>query len=78
MERGVPGAAPPPEALFSQRELAVLRGLATAKSNYEIALTLDISERTVRYYLRNIYDKLHLRCRSEALAWAIRHDLDRP
>ncbi len=34
---------------------------------------LGISERTVRFHLRNIYDKLGVQQRGEALAWAILH-----
>ncbi|HEX6291969.1 MAG TPA: response regulator transcription factor [Herpetosiphonaceae bacterium] len=70
-------AATSPTLALSARELEVLRVLAQAKSNHEIALALDMSERTVRYYLRNIYDKLHVSGRSEALAWAIHHGLDK-
>lgn len=77
VEHTVSGPAAPSETVLSPRELDVMRVLARAKSNYEIGLTLDMSERTVRYYLRNIYDKLHLTGRSQALAWAIRHELDK-
>ncbi|MBV9788661.1 MAG: response regulator transcription factor [Chloroflexi bacterium] len=76
VEHSVAGPAAPAEAVLSPRELEVMRVLASAKSNYEIGLALDMSERTVRYYLRNIYDKLHLTGRTQALAWAIRHGLD--
>lgn len=77
VEHSVAGPAAPAEAVLSPRELDVMRVLASAKSNYEISLMLDMSERTVRYYLRNIYDKLHLTDRTQALAWAIRHGLDK-
>lgn len=77
VEHTVAGPTSPSEAVLSPRELDVMRVLASAKSNYEIGLTLDMSERTVRYYLRNIYDKLHLTGRTQALAWAIRHGLDK-
>jgi DNA-binding NarL/FixJ family response regulator len=77
VEHSVAGAAPPFDALLSARELDVLSVLAKAKSNHEIGLALNMSERTVRYYLRNIYDKLNVSGRCEALVWAIRHGLDK-
>ncbi len=64
------------EAALTARERKVLRLLAQAKSNQEIGEALAMSERTVRYYLRNICDKLGLTGRCEAIAWAIRHGLD--
>jgi len=33
---------------------------------------LVISERTVRYHLRNIYDKIGVSTRGEAIVWAVR------
>jgi DNA-binding NarL/FixJ family response regulator len=77
VEYTVASAAQPLEAMLSTRELAVLSVLAKAKSNHEIGLTLNMSERTVRYHLRNIYDKLNVTGRCEALIWAIRHGLDK-
>jgi DNA-binding NarL/FixJ family response regulator len=60
------------EPELSVRETEVLHLLAQGMSNREIGERLYISERTVRYHLRNIYDKLGLRGRGEAIAWAVR------
>jgi len=57
------------------RELTVLRLLAEAASTREIARSLAISPRTVETHLGNIYGKLMVRGRSEAMLWAIRTGL---
>ena len=70
-----PGEHVPPA--LSEREQDVLRLLALGKENQEIGDRLGISERTVRYHLRNIYDKLGVQRRGEAIAWAVRQRLDK-
>jgi LuxR family transcriptional regulator of csgAB operon len=45
--------------------------LAQRRSNQDIANALCISEHTVRFHLRNVYDKVGVNSRSEALLWAI-------
>ncbi len=60
----VQGATP-----ISPREKDVLALLAQGKSNSEMAETLTISENTVRFHLKNIYQKLHVSNRTEATAW---------
>jgi DNA-binding NarL/FixJ family response regulator len=57
---------------LSEREIEVLRLLAEGQDNQEIGAALGISERTVRFHLRNIYDKLGVRRRGEAIAWVAR------
>jgi len=49
----------------------VLKLLAGAASNREIATNLTISTRTVETHLANIYGKLGVRGRTEAMLWAI-------
>jgi two-component system response regulator NreC len=72
------GRTPPktgPDALIeplTPREIAVLKLLAGAASNREIAERLGISPRTVETHLANIYGKLLVRGRTEAMLWAIR------
>ena len=53
------------------REIVVLKLLAGAASNREIATNLAISTRTVETHLANIYGKLGVRGRTEAMLWAI-------
>lgn len=59
-------------ASLTVRELQVLRLLAHGRSNRAMSHTLNISERAVRFHIRNLYDKLHLSARGEAIVWAIK------
>jgi DNA-binding CsgD family transcriptional regulator len=70
-------ASPTPPTLtgLSQRELEVLRLLAIGKSNQEIADALFISLNTVATHVRNILTKTGCINRTEAAAYALRHDL---
>ena len=53
---------------LSKRELEVLRRLPQASTNKKLALLLDISRDTVKYHLKNIYGKLGVASRDEAVA----------
>ena len=57
---------------LSARELELLALLAEGFSNKEIASRLFISNATVRTHLMHIYEKLHVRCRTEAAAKYLR------
>jgi DNA-binding NarL/FixJ family response regulator len=57
------------------RELAALTLLASGKSNKEIGLNLYISETTVKGHLRNIFIKLNVSSRTEAITVASRRGL---
>ena len=65
---------PKPEDL-SQREVEVIRLLAQGLGNKEIAAALSISENTVKTHVRHILDKLGLRNRAEAAAYAVQSGL---
>ena len=54
-----------PSKLLSQREQEVVNLLLKGKSNKQMALLLNVSERTVEFHLKNIYTKLHVRSRVE-------------
>ena len=58
-----------PEPL-TDRELDVLHQIAAGLSNQEIADTLIISINTVRAHIRNIYGKLQVNSRTQAIAQA--------
>jgi DNA-binding NarL/FixJ family response regulator len=54
------------EVKLSKRETEILEQLCEGLANKEIADRLDISVETVRVHLKNIYEKLHVRSRTEA------------
>jgi NarL family two-component system response regulator YdfI len=56
---------------ISERELFVLQAIARGCTSKEIAFDMGISERTVKAHLTNIYNKLKVESRSEAVAVAI-------
>jgi len=64
----------PPENTdpLTERELEVLRLTARGLTNQEIALELNVSERTVTTHISNILDKLHLANRTQATLYALR------
>ena len=55
---------------LSERELEVLQLLADGQTNHEIAQTLCVSVNTVKTHLKNIYGKLGVHSRREAIAQA--------
>jgi len=57
---------------LSAREMEILALLAEGCPNKEIAARLFISNGTVRTHLMHIYEKLHVRCRTEAAAKYLR------
>ncbi len=57
---------------LSARESEILALLAEGLSNKEIGSKLNISFTTVRTHLMHIYEKLHVRCRTEAAAKYLR------
>jgi DNA-binding NarL/FixJ family response regulator len=57
---------------LTPREVEVLKLLGGAASNREMAAQLDISARTIETHLANIYGKLGVRGRTEAMLWAIK------
>ena len=62
------------EAL-SRRELDVLRGVAKGWTNREIGRSLNISDRTVQGHLANIFGKLHVSSRTEAVTLALQQGM---
>jgi DNA-binding NarL/FixJ family response regulator len=64
-----------PYESLTTRELEVLRLLARGMRNKEIAARLFVSERTVNFHLANIYQKLNVSGRTEALSRALEQGL---
>lgn len=61
-------AKPEPDkfALISAQERRVLAFVAEGKTNKEIAKQMDLSDKTVKNYLSNVFDKLKITRRSQA------------
>ncbi len=57
---------------LTEREITVLRLVADGRTNKEIANVLDLSEKTVKNHVRNIFHKLHVYDRTQAAILAIR------
>lgn len=58
---------------LTERELEILRAVGEGKSNREIGKKLWLAEQTVKFHLTNIYRKLDVSSRTEALHWAYSH-----
>lgn len=58
---------------LTERELEVLCRAGHGKTNKEIGIALFISDRTVQGHLKNIYEKLGVTTRTEAVAIALQH-----
>jgi DNA-binding NarL/FixJ family response regulator len=68
-------SAAPGASALSEKEIAVLVELSHGCTNKQIAARLWLSEQTVKFHLRNIYRKLEIKSRTEALRYAYEHDL---
>ncbi|HLB13152.1 MAG TPA: response regulator transcription factor [Dehalococcoidia bacterium] len=74
-----PATAGSSKAELSEREREVLRLVVLGLGNRDIAANLCVSENTVRYHIKNILAKLHLRNRAQAAAYAVQQGLaDKP
>lgn len=64
-----PPTTPPPAATaqLTPREEEVLKLLAAGQGTKAIASALSLSVETVRFHLKHIYEKLHVRSRTEAV-----------
>ena len=61
--------------LLTRRELEVLKLLAVGMYNKEVDEKLDISERTVKNHVSNIFKKIEVTDRTQAAVFAIRNNL---
>ena len=64
-------AEEPAENTLSRREVQILRLVARGVGNREVADSLHLSESTVKRHLSNIYDKLGVNTRGEAVSKAV-------
>jgi len=58
------------------KEVEVLRELAGGATNKEIASSLNISENTVKYHLRNIMEKLNFKNRAQMAVYAAKRGME--
>ena len=58
-----------PHTVLSAREAQVLDSVTWGRSNKEIARTLVITERTVKFHVSNILSRLGLERRAELVRW---------
>ena len=71
-EGGRPGESARLAPPLTERELEVIRALSRGMSDRQIAQSLGISEKTVRNHTSNIYRKLHIFDRTQAVIYAVR------
>ncbi|MCH7693584.1 MAG: response regulator transcription factor [Proteobacteria bacterium] len=57
---------------LTRRERELLTALARGCTNAQIAHDLDISLNTVKFHLKNLYGKLDVRNRTQAVAWHLK------
>lgn len=62
------------EPSFTDRETEILNLLVKGRSNNQIAGSLVIAEGTVKNHLVNIYQKLGVHSRAEAISWVLLHE----
>ena len=71
----VPGKQTPLVDDLTPRELEVLKLIGNGLTNRQIAEELVISEKTVKNHINNVFSKLHIYDRSQAILYAIREGL---
>ncbi|MGH6651704.1 MAG: LuxR C-terminal-related transcriptional regulator [Sphingopyxis sp.] len=69
------GPATTTDTLLTGREVEIVELVAAGMSNKRIALTLGISVETVKWNLKNIFTKLGVSSRYDAMVWARRQGL---
>jgi DNA-binding NarL/FixJ family response regulator len=67
MPAGASGEDPAKEVGLSDREVTILKELASGRSNKQIAKELWLAEQTIKFHLTNIYRKLGVSSRTEAV-----------
>lgn len=75
------GQAESPQGLHPQlspRHQQILPLLSDGLTNKEIGLQLNLSEKTVKNYLADLFDRLHMTRRSQVAAWFIGQTVQQP
>lgn len=60
---------------LSEREMQVLKQIALGKRNKEIGAALNIAEDTVKMHVKNVFEKLQVNDRTEAVTVALRRGI---
>ncbi|GIU25499.1 two-component system response regulator NarL [Shewanella schlegeliana] len=60
---------------LTQRELQIVKLIASGKSNKEIANKLGITDSTVKVHVKNLLKKLALKSRVEVVLWAVENKI---
>ncbi len=68
-----PAGADKLELSLTRKELKTLQLMAQGKSNQDIATELFVSTHTVKTHIYNLFRKLGVSSRSQAVLWAVRH-----
>ncbi|MEU6137263.1 response regulator transcription factor [Nocardioides sp. NPDC047086] len=63
---------------LTTREIEVLKLIAQGLSNQDIAEKLSVSVNTLKTHIRQVYRKIRVTTRSQAVSWAITHGLASP
>jgi two-component system, NarL family, response regulator len=66
-----------PRSDLTRREVEVLERIATGMTNKEVGLALSISEDTVKLHVKNLFGKLDVSDRTQAVAVAARRGIIR-
>jgi DNA-binding NarL/FixJ family response regulator len=78
MDEWLENGSPVPDDRLTPRELEVVKLIAEAFTNRQIAQTLNLSEKTVESHRANVLSKLEMRDRVELVRYAIRRGLVEP
>jgi len=62
-----------PMSILTPRERELLEELAAGLTNQQMASRVDVSLNTVKFHLKNLYDKLGLGNRAQAVAFFLKH-----
>lgn len=65
----------PAERILTAREIEVLRLLSEGHANKEIAFRLGLSEHTVKFHVTQVFNKLNVSSRTEAVTAGLRQGL---
>ena len=78
MDEWLEGGRVEPDNPLTPREVEVVKLIAEAYTNRQIAQTLKLSEKTVESHRANVLSKLEMRDRVELVRYAIRRGLVEP